>query len=479
MWVSDLKKTRKMYSERVRPPVSNCGCLSLINQIYPSPHVPFFFVEPRTSGGYRKLDIILPERLPRIIIIPTDDEGSSSGQRQHMSTTAIASSSSSEGQGGRRKRVRLFTPADRATHRVVEKQRREALNGHFIELARLLPGLASTRRLSKSIIVNESIAHQKKQRAERLACAKQLRGMMAEQEALVEEVNTLRMKLGIAERREGPGELSVEATDVLRVDEEVFGAFPAGFGDNGDTIGEEQDVDGEENAEMNAERGRRRRAPSKSNSARSNKTSTSESRSARNASGSERISSSASSSSSPARLDTWINGIEVELPAGSPLATTSSPAQTPPASSFPPSESLIIEPPPVVPHDADFMAMLSTESGPSDPSYAEFFAMGPSVGSHSNEYDVNIPIFPQPPPPPPQVQMGFFSNPTAVMEPDEMWNFMQQAPGANVLQASGAGLFSVGTYGGFPVPAPSPSIAYGAYPSMAVHLGTHGGFTLG
>ncbi|KAJ7629128.1 hypothetical protein FB45DRAFT_1059722 [Roridomyces roridus] len=243
-----------------------------------------------------------------------------------------------------------------------------------------------------------------------------------------------------------------EATDVLRVDEEVFGAFPAGFGDNG----EEQDVDGED-VEMDAERGRRRRAPSKSNSARSNKTSTSESRSARNASGSERISSSASS--------------------GSPLAT-SSPAQPPPASSFPPPESPIIEPPPVIPYDADFMAMLSPESGSSDPSYAEFFAMGPSAGSHSNEYDVNIPIFPQPPPPLRQAQMGFFPDPTAV-QPDEMWNFMQQAPGANVPQASGAGLFSVGTYGGFPVPAPSPSMAYGAYPSMAVHLGTHGGFTLG
>ncbi|KAJ7698034.1 hypothetical protein B0H17DRAFT_881761, partial [Mycena rosella] len=130
----------------------------------------------------------------------------------------------------RRKRTRVFTPDDRATHRVIEKERREALNTQFIDLARLLPGLATTRRLSKSIIVSEAIAHQKKQRAQRLVCAQQIRAMRAEQESLLSEINTLRVQVGNPDRKEVEP-LSAEALEMLAVEDEVFGAFPAGFGD--------------------------------------------------------------------------------------------------------------------------------------------------------------------------------------------------------------------------------------------------------
>ncbi|KAJ7105847.1 hypothetical protein C8R44DRAFT_886309 [Mycena epipterygia] len=58
----------------------------------------------------------------------TDDESRASGPRQTS-------------QMGRRKRMRVFTSDDRASHRVIEKQRREAPNTQFTELARLLPGL--------------------------------------------------------------------------------------------------------------------------------------------------------------------------------------------------------------------------------------------------------------------------------------------------------------------------------------------------
>ncbi|KAH7055758.1 hypothetical protein B0J12DRAFT_429662 [Macrophomina phaseolina] len=133
----------------------------------------------------------------------------------------------------KKKRIRVFTPDDRASHRVIEKQRREALNERFIQLARLLPGLASHHRLSKSIIVNESIAHHKKQRAERLAAAREIRCFLAEREDLLAEVNSWRTRFGPigAELRQGQP-LSENARDLLKVEDEVFGKFPNGFGDN-------------------------------------------------------------------------------------------------------------------------------------------------------------------------------------------------------------------------------------------------------
>src|ERR1700760_75530 len=54
---------------------------------------------------------------------------------------------------------RANTAERRATHNAVERQRRETLNGRFLDLAALLPNLSQIRRPSKSSIVNSSIAH--------------------------------------------------------------------------------------------------------------------------------------------------------------------------------------------------------------------------------------------------------------------------------------------------------------------------------
>lgn len=133
----------------------------------------------------------------------------------------------------KKKRIRVFTPDDRATHRVIEKQRREALNERFIELARLLPGLASHHRLSKSIIVHESIAHHKKQRAAQLTAAREIRCLLSEREELLAEVNDWRTRFSHVgtELRQGR-QLDEDALDLLNVENEEFGKFPHGFGDN-------------------------------------------------------------------------------------------------------------------------------------------------------------------------------------------------------------------------------------------------------
>ncbi|KAJ7065819.1 hypothetical protein C8F01DRAFT_1053877 [Mycena amicta] len=177
-----------------------------------------------------------------------DDTPAVTRGRRNSSASARGMNSRSTSQAvytrsGKRKRARVFTADDRATHAVTEKQRREALNAQFVDLARLTPSLATTRRLSKTAIVTEATIHSRKQYAQRLACAKELRKMLATQNTLVQEINALRAQLGLGVREsQGEGEelgVSREAKEALDVENEVFGAFPNGFGDNSDEALEE------------------------------------------------------------------------------------------------------------------------------------------------------------------------------------------------------------------------------------------------
>lgn len=137
-------------------------------------------------------------------------------------------------------RKRVNTAEKRATHNAVERQRREALNGRFLDLARLLPGLATVRRPSKSNIVNNSISHLSVQRNSRLSAARELRSLLAERDALLAEVNDWRGRNGV-DRRDSSG-VSAAVEEVLKVEEETFGVFSAGFGND-----DEDDEDGGDN----------------------------------------------------------------------------------------------------------------------------------------------------------------------------------------------------------------------------------------
>jgi len=91
----------------------------------------------------------------------------------------------------RKKRRRNFTQDDRAQHRILEKQRREAFNDRMLELARLLPRVAAHRQLSKHVIVNESIRKLKAERSGRAALISGLKALMAERDDLLQDVNRL------------------------------------------------------------------------------------------------------------------------------------------------------------------------------------------------------------------------------------------------------------------------------------------------
>ncbi|KAG8881330.1 hypothetical protein FRB97_009672 [Tulasnella sp. 331] len=114
------------------------------------------------------------------------------------SSTGVVPNTGSQGGPVRRKPSRRANTAERrATHNAVERQRRETLNGRFLDLAALLPNLASVRRPSKSAIVNSSIALIHTQRRSRSTAARELRLLKLEADALRAEVNEWRERAGM------------------------------------------------------------------------------------------------------------------------------------------------------------------------------------------------------------------------------------------------------------------------------------------
>ncbi|PPJ59556.1 hypothetical protein CBER1_09798 [Cercospora berteroae] len=112
------------------------------------------------------------------------------------------SSEASHDRQRRTKRVRKWTKEDRAKHRVVEKERREAFNESLMELAALIPALETSpqSQLSKHVVVNASIRQHELQ-MEALAT------VIAERDALLAEVNQWR-SLCEAGAMQVPGDLN-------------------------------------------------------------------------------------------------------------------------------------------------------------------------------------------------------------------------------------------------------------------------------
>ncbi|WWD16375.1 hypothetical protein CI109_100801 [Kwoniella shandongensis] len=129
-------------------------------------------------------------------------------------------------------RKRVNTAEKRSQHNAIERARRETLNAKFLSLARLLPSLASSRRPSKSAIVNGSIAHLNFQRNQRILAAKLLKQAVAERDELLNEVNEWRKVNGYAPK-EAQSSWIEEMEEIADVEKEIFGSF-ASMGGDGD-----------------------------------------------------------------------------------------------------------------------------------------------------------------------------------------------------------------------------------------------------
>jgi hypothetical protein len=139
----------------------------------------------------------------------------------NTNTTTTATATATKPKSKPRKRVN--TAEKRHQHNAIERQRRETLNGKFFDLARLLPALASSRRPSKSAIVNGSIAHLTYQRDQRLLASRLLKQLSAERDAMAKELNEWRASGGFQPRE--ITNLAEEVEEVCSVEQEVFGTF--------------------------------------------------------------------------------------------------------------------------------------------------------------------------------------------------------------------------------------------------------------
>ncbi|WRT65826.1 uncharacterized protein IL334_002776 [Kwoniella shivajii] len=138
-------------------------------------------------------------------------------------------------------RKRVNTAEKRSQHNAIERARRETLNGKFLSLAKLLPSLASSRRPSKSAIVNGSISHLTHQRDQRLLAAKVLKDIMAERDELLNELNDWR-KLSGYSPKEVQNSYHEEVEQINSVQSEVFGNFAGMGGDGEDNDNDEDDL---------------------------------------------------------------------------------------------------------------------------------------------------------------------------------------------------------------------------------------------
>ncbi|KAL2204354.1 hypothetical protein CC79DRAFT_1372362 [Sarocladium strictum] len=103
---------------------------------------------------------------------------------------------------GRKKRVRNWTANDRAAHRVFERSRREAFKGRLTTLANLIPALQATdtNRLSKHVVLDESISLHKVEQQRLQALMQQVEFLVEEREELLTEVNRWRAGSGLGAR---------------------------------------------------------------------------------------------------------------------------------------------------------------------------------------------------------------------------------------------------------------------------------------
>ncbi|OJJ03993.1 hypothetical protein ASPVEDRAFT_85410 [Aspergillus versicolor CBS 583.65] len=134
---------------------------------------------------------------------------------------------------GSKKRARPLPAHVVARNLAIEKRRRGELNEDFLNLARLVPSLAHVRRLSKVLIVNESCRHLRRQRDMCISAARDMQDLLADNSRLVAEVNALRAQVGCAGIAPcAPRSITEPMTQLMSVKDEVYGKFPAGFGDN-------------------------------------------------------------------------------------------------------------------------------------------------------------------------------------------------------------------------------------------------------
>ncbi|KZS87436.1 hypothetical protein SISNIDRAFT_470911 [Sistotremastrum niveocremeum HHB9708] len=166
-----------------------------------------------------------------------------------QASTGSSRPNTSAGPEKKKSSRRANTAERRATHNAVERQRRETLNGRFLDLAALLPNLSSVRRPSKSAIVNSSIALIHAQRRARATAARELRTLYSQYAQLKVECDEWRRRSGLRPVEEADRSADfvslMECREEEEMGEEEKGALRMAIGN----AGEDGYEDGEEGEE--------------------------------------------------------------------------------------------------------------------------------------------------------------------------------------------------------------------------------------
>lgn len=97
----------------------------------------------------------------------------------------------------------------------------------------MIPALASARRLTKVLIVNEAIRHLREQNTICIAAAHDMDHLLAENKRLISEVVSLRLQLGLpGQPAPEPMPVTEAMTYLANVQDEIYGSFPGGLENN-------------------------------------------------------------------------------------------------------------------------------------------------------------------------------------------------------------------------------------------------------
>ncbi|KAK4500948.1 hypothetical protein PRZ48_006754 [Zasmidium cellare] len=144
-----------------------------------------------------------------------------------------------KGKNKKKPRQRPLPPDVTSRNLAIEKRRRQDQNRTFLDLARCLPKLASTKRLTKNLIVGESLQHHRRQRSMCIAAGRELRELLSAHNNAVLELNMLKSQLGMP-LGNGPWTPFTALTSLMDVENQPCGEFPDGFGSPGESEGREQ-----------------------------------------------------------------------------------------------------------------------------------------------------------------------------------------------------------------------------------------------
>ncbi|CAG9983717.1 unnamed protein product [Clonostachys byssicola] len=169
-------------------------------------------------------------------------------------SNASPSHSSTSGDSFNIKAPRL-PPDVNARNLRIEKQRRERFNETLLDMARLVPSLASMKRPSKKVVVCEAVRHLQQRRDMCIHAARDIRHLLAENHRLTSELNAMRSQLpgGSVTPLQTPRTPSEALLELMGVEDEPCGDFPDGFAIN---VGSRRPLKRQEMSDMptNAER---------------------------------------------------------------------------------------------------------------------------------------------------------------------------------------------------------------------------------